>query len=275
MAEIDPGVQSEKRFLPAVKFRPSVFLKNADIASRLAATSADRIFATESDLSTPSETLVVIFELMRDIDKHGLSYEEADHTFRRVLGLLQPRFEIPDSRVWADFPIKNAGDILRSEAISYFIKRIVHDTKDQHVGDILVEIERLLLDVEAELISPLYREALERVKNECEKKIERQRRRTTIKGAMQDAEASQEKLVSNKFTRKQAMALLDAFLNNEFHSADNVVKAAFLTKLTPYDGEKKIAQEYSYLRISEHDELIEYWRDKFLRRVRGRKKKTT
>jgi len=77
-----------------------------------------------------------------------------------------------------------------------------------------------------------------------------------------------------KFTRKQVMALLDAFAP-EFKNADNVAKAAFIVKLTPYIGERNIAQEYSYLRHNDYDELVGDWSEKFRKSGRGRKKKTT
>jgi hypothetical protein len=78
----------------------------------------------------------------------------------------------------------------------------------------------------------------------------------------------------DKFKRKEVMALLDA-LAPEFRKADNVVKAAFIVKLTPHNGERNIAQEYSYLRSGDYDELVEYWRQRFRKTGRGRKKKTT
>lgn len=79
--------------------------------------------------------------------------------------------------------------------------------------------------------------------------------------------------IPNKFTRKQAMALMQSLIP-EFRDADNTKKAEFLTMLTPYKSKANIAQEFSYLRTEDYDEIVESWRDKLKKTGRGRPKRT-
>ncbi len=81
-------------------------------------------------------------------------------------------------------------------------------------------------------------------------------------------------MAAPKFKRKEVMALLTAFIP-QFREADNTVKAEFVVRLTPHTGGKNIAQEFSHLRMSEYEGLVEYWKQRFMKSGRGRKKSCT
>jgi len=94
-----------------------------------------------------------------------------------------------------------------------------------------------------------------------------------IRLAGQEDKTSEPDADNNKFTTKQAMALLDA-LSPEFRGADNTTKAAFIVKLTPYNGAKNIAQDFTYLRRDNYTDLVNHWKERFIKTGRGRKKTT-
>jgi hypothetical protein len=216
--------------------------------------------------------------ILKELEQFKPSYSYADLALRHLARFLNDYVvsQGDDLDQRAKVVVDQHLNFLDIDATNYFEDRIVNDTKNDHVGDILVEMERLLEDSH---ISTYFRQALESVRVGCEKKIERQRKRSKIRKDLEmfdepNAEPMPEPDTPKKFTRKQAMALLQALIP-EFTDADNVAKAAFIVKLTPYIGERNIAQEYSYLRSENYDDLVEEWKEKLRKSGRGRKKRTT
>lgn len=80
--------------------------------------------------------------------------------------------------------------------------------------------------------------------------------------------------VPKKFTRKQVMYLLQELIP-DFKNAENTRKAEFIIKLTPYNGEKNISDEYSNIRNFADPTLLAHWKEKFMTSGRGRKKKSS
>jgi hypothetical protein len=133
---------------------------------------------------------------------------------------------------------------LESEATGYLIERIAKDTKDGHIGDILVEMERLLED-KADVVSSYFRAAAEEVRKGCEKQIERLRKRVRIRedlkmldgtepNAAGDSRNDEYDPVKRGLNRRLAMMLLDALAPQ----ATKAAKAELLFLLSGFDAEK-------------------------------------
>lgn len=145
-------------------------------AYRIAKTAFDSIITNLPD----GGDFVAIAQITKEIERFKLSYGHAESAFSFVEMFLRDYIESQgdDLNERTDVVVVKHLNILHSYAKRYFEDRILNDTKNDHVGDILVEVERLLED---SFNSIFFREALESVKENCERKIERQRKRAKIR----------------------------------------------------------------------------------------------
>ncbi len=128
----------------------------------------------------PNGNFSAFDQIVNDIGPLDLNYGEAAEVFWCVEISLHNFAESSDFEA-DSFTAEAHIDHLRKMAKDYFVDRIHEDTKDLHVADILVEVERQL---ENDSITPYFRGACERVKELCESKIARLRKRMEIKGSL-------------------------------------------------------------------------------------------
>ena len=222
------------------------------------------------------------------VKKRRLEWERADFLFTSIRWNLRnelskiehlpdaEKTKLPDGRIVNETRLTQSIQFLEEGAVHYFQNEFVGFYEGTHIAEISRSCSANMRNCEKAELWFLYG-AFERCKKETDVRIEEATTEYEAKkatGYFHQADEPDESDIPNKFTRKQVMALLDAFVP-EFRNADNTTKAAFIVKLTPYKGEKNIAQEFSYLRCDDYDDLVNDWKDKFRKSGRGRKKKTT
>lgn len=235
---------------------------------RFAKELMNRLLKDPSDLS-------IIDWLPLKVEERNETYQWAISAYQSLELMIQKHLE--DHGEQMDEMARTNWELQRKllplEAKRYFERRIVGDTKDDHIADILVEMERLLED---QTNPPYYLEALESVRSSAENKIERQRRRAKIREEIkmfdEPMETKPPESVGDRFTRKQVIFLLQHLIP-EFKHADNTRKAAFISKLTGWKATKSIADEFSNISNFENNQLLEEWREKLKSTGRGRKRK--
>jgi len=170
--------------------------------------------------------------------------------------------------------------IFEMRVFSWFRARVKEEISSVELADRVADVEKRIYRVRnltKEISYACYEGALFSIKSDLEAEIEIESKRIENASKLKlknEQPDDTEPDVPNKFKRKEVMALLQDLIP-DFKEADHVAKAAFIVKLTPYRGEAKIAQEYSYLRRDDYLQLVEVWKDKFRKSGRGRNKRTT
>jgi len=245
------------------------------------------------DKGATIEEALTVFELLGShIFKAKIAYNVRDYS-EMILGDLDGHYDpyygpsnepIMETLYFTPLHVEAAELELRTQSKDWLEEKIKDEIRQLSLPDKKAELTRRLDYVDdiplgrgGDRMEAALKSVQKSVKREMEIEIERitdAKRLNWQPGAVAEPEETTVELdAPNKFTRKEVMALLDDLMPN-FKGADNVTKAAFIVKLTPYNGEKNIAQEYSYLRSRDYEDLVEIWKDKFRKSGRGRKKKT-